>query len=74
MGRDRGLRMAAQRTIEIPESVFFSAQTLDELEDWLAANNPAFIEQMRKMREEDLAGKGKDLSEILKKWPIKSKS
>jgi len=66
--------MPVQRTIEIPESVFFSAQTLEELEDWLAAHNPAFIEQMRRMREEDKAGKGKDLSEILKKWPIKSKS
>ena len=65
--------MAPERTIESPESVFFSAQTLDELEDWLAAHSPGFLAQMRAIREgEDQAAKGKDLSEILKRWPIKS--
>jgi hypothetical protein len=65
--------MSSERTIEIPESVLLSAQTLDELEDWLAANNPAFVAEMRRIRtEEDLAGKGEPLSEILKRWPTKS--
>ena len=60
--------MSSRRTLEIPESVFFSAQTLDELEDWLAANNPRFIARMRRIRqEEDLAGKGKALPEVLKR-------
>ncbi len=55
-------------TIEIPESVLISAQSLDELEDWLAANNPAFLERMRRIRhDEDLAGQGKDLKELLQR-------
>ncbi len=63
--------MSEMRTIEIPESVLISAQTLDELGDWLSAHNPKFLEQMRRIRqEEDIAEKGRDLSEILKQWPI----
>ena len=63
--------MAQTRTIPIPEGVLLSAQSLDDLEDWLTANDPAFVERMRRIRkDEDLADKGKDLGEILKKWPI----
>ena len=64
--------MPESRTIEIPESVLISAQSLDDVEDWLASRDPEFIERMRRIRDdEDLAGQGKDLSEILKRWPIK---
>lgn len=60
-------------TIEIPESVLISAQSLDDIEDWLAANNPAFLERMRRIRhDEDLVGQGKDLKELLQRWPIES--
>jgi hypothetical protein len=53
-------------TIEIPESVLISAQTLDDLEDWLAARNPAFLERIRRIRnDEDLADRGKDLPALL---------
>ncbi|MDY7010594.1 MAG: hypothetical protein SVV80_07565 [Planctomycetota bacterium] len=63
--------MSEVRTVEIPESVLASAQTLDELGDWLSAHNPNFLEQMRRIHEaEDIAEKGKDLTEILKQWPI----
>ena len=63
--------MPQTRMIEIPESVFLSAESLDDLEDWLAANNPAFVERMRRIRkEEDLAEKGTDLTELLKRWPV----
>ena len=65
--------MSQTRTIEIPESVLISAETLSDLEDWLAAHDPEFLERMRRIRtDEDLAGQGKDLSEILKRWPIDS--
>jgi hypothetical protein len=65
--------MAQTRTIPIPESVLLSAESLDELEDWLSANDPKFVAEMRRIRkDEDLAGKGKDLGEILKRWPIES--
>ncbi len=63
--------MSETRTIEIPESVLISAQTLDDLGDWLAIHNPQFLDRMRHIRDdEDTAEKGKDLTEILKRWPI----
>ncbi|MEN6450905.1 MAG: hypothetical protein ABFC96_10470 [Thermoguttaceae bacterium] len=63
--------MQAQRTVEIPQSVMISAQTLDDLEDWLAANDPEFLSEVRRIRnEEDVAGEGKDITEVLKRWPI----
>ncbi len=63
--------MSEPRTIEIPESVLASAQTLDDLGDWLASHNPQFLDQVRRIRkEQDLAEKGSDLTEILKRWPI----
>ncbi|MBM4035113.1 MAG: MoaD/ThiS family protein [Planctomycetes bacterium] len=63
--------MAATRTTAIPETVLLSAQTLDDLEDWLAANDPAFLQRMRRIRnDEDVAGQGKDLEGILERWPV----
>ena len=63
--------MQDQRTVEIPQTVLVSAQSLDDLEDWLAAHDPAFLGEVRRIRnEEDLAGKGKDIAEVLKRWPI----
>jgi hypothetical protein len=65
--------MSSQHTVEIPQSVLVSAHSLDDLEDWLSANDPAFLEEVRRIRnEEDLAGGGKDFTEVLKRWPIES--
>ena len=65
--------MSRTRTVEIPESVFLSAQTLDDIEDWLSAHNPELLSRLRRIRDdEDTAGKGKDLSEILQRWPTES--
>jgi len=65
--------VASRRAVEIPESVLVTAQSLDDLEDWLAAQNPRFLARMRRIRDsEDLSQAGKDLSEILKRWPTKS--
>lgn len=61
------------RTIQIPEDVLLTAESLDDLEDWLSANDPAFIAEIRRIREdEDLAGRGTDLTELLQRWPIGS--
>ena len=63
--------MQTDRTVEIPQSVLISAQSLDDLEDWLAANNPDFLSGIRRIRdEENIAGSGKDIAEVLKRWPI----
>ena len=65
--------MAGPGVIEIPKSVLASAQTRAELEDWLAAHDPEFLAEMRRIRnDEDLAEQGKDLGEILKQWPTES--
>lgn len=65
--------MSPQRTVEIPQSVLISAQILDDPEDWLAAHDLEFLDQIRRIRnDEDLTGRGKDLEEILKRWPIES--
>ena len=65
--------MQLERTVEIPQSVLVSAQSLDDLEDWLTANNPEFLDEVRRIRnEEDIAGSGKNLAEVLKRWPIES--
>ena len=63
--------MQSQRTVEIPQSVLMSAEGLDDVEDWLAAHDPAFLGEVRRIRnEEDLAGRGKDIAEVLERWPI----
>ncbi len=65
--------MSVPQNVEIPKSVLATAQSIDELEDWLLANNPAAVEDLRRIRrEQDLDGHGKNLSEILKRWPTKS--
>ena len=46
-------------TVEIPKQVLASLETLDELYDWLTAQNPAIMEELREARQEDLAGKFK---------------
>jgi hypothetical protein len=67
------LTASSQPTVNIPQSVLVSAQSLDDLEDWLSANNPAFLDEVRRIRnEEDLADEGKELTEVLKRWPIES--
>ncbi len=67
--------MPQTRTISLSESVLFSAQGRDDLSevwtrsgaDWPGAHNPRFLDRMRRIRnEEDLAEKGKDLTEVLR--------
>ncbi len=46
-------------TVAIPTTVLESVDTLDELEDWLMANNPRVMRELKKARQDDLAGKFK---------------
>ena len=58
--------------IEIPEAVWDSAETKEEIEDWLLVNNPKVLRQLRHVRtQEDLAGRGTTLSALARKWNIK---
>jgi hypothetical protein len=57
--------------LEIPTVVRESAETKEELEDWLLSQNPKLIRQLRRIRrKEDLAGKGKSLHEMVRQWQI----
>ena len=55
-----------EEVIVFPKSVFETAETKEELEDWLLTQNPEFIKKLRKARKDDLTGKGKDWEEIKK--------
>jgi len=59
-------------TIAIPKTVLNSAETLEDIEDWLISQNPEFIKELRRIRkEEDLKEKGETLQSLCKKWNIK---
>jgi len=45
--------------VEIPVEVLSSVETLDELQDWLTAQNPQIIDELREARRQDLAGEFK---------------
>jgi hypothetical protein len=46
-------------TVEIPSAVLASVETLDELQDWLTAQNRSVIAELRAARREDVAGEFK---------------
>jgi hypothetical protein len=66
-----GIAKVKEKKIEIPLSVFDTAQTKEELEDWLLAHDPDFIKRMRKAQKEFAEGKGKDWETIKKELCIK---
>lgn len=66
--------LAAKRKSDVvvfPASVFETADTKEDLEDWLLAQDAAFIKKMRKARKDDLQGKGKDWGVLKKELCIK---
>lgn len=60
-----------QHVLKIPVHVFESANSKEDLEDWLMANDPVFIKEMRQLKAEALADKGRPLAEVTKKWDTK---
>jgi hypothetical protein len=44
-------------TVEIPLKVLESVDTLDELEDWLTAQNPRVMRELKQARRDDQAGR-----------------
>jgi hypothetical protein len=49
----------AKDTVEIPVPVLSSIETLDELQDWLTAQTPQIVAELRDVRRQDLAGEFK---------------
>lgn len=55
-----------KKTVTFPLNVFETANSKEDLEDWLLAQNPEFIKRMRKAKKDDLEGRGKDWEDIKK--------
>jgi hypothetical protein len=63
----------ASEVIEIPKQVLASIETLDELYDWLTAQNPGIMAELREARQEDLKGQFKAWQPRHVSWPTGSK-
>lgn len=59
------------KVVSFPLSVFETADTKEDLEDWLLSQNRDFMKRMRKAREDDIKGKGKDWGLLKKESCIK---
>lgn len=57
--------------ISFPVSIFETADTKEDLEDWLLAQDVEFTRKMNKARKDDIEGKGKDWRQIKKELCIK---
>ncbi len=63
--------MGKVEMVSIPKTTLETAETLEDLEDWLLSRNPEFIKELRRIRrEEDLEGKGISVENLAKKWHI----
>jgi hypothetical protein len=73
MKRENDMPITKQKTekVTFPLSVFETADTKEDLEDWLLAQNAEFIKRMRKARQDDLQGKGKEWNSFKKELCIK---
>jgi len=65
------LNKRKKETVTVPLSVFETADTKEDLEDWLLSQNPEFIKRMRKARQDDARGKGKSWGSLKKELCIK---
>ncbi len=66
-----GLLKRNKETVTFPLSVFETADTKEDLEDWLLSRDPEFIKKIRKARQEDLLGKGKSWESLKRELCIK---
>lgn len=57
--------------IAFPVSIFETADTKEDLEDWLLAQDAEFLRKMKKARKDDVEGKGKDWRQLKKDLCIK---
>ena len=61
-------RAEGKSVIEIPKGVWETAETKEDIEDWLLTRNAKLVRQLRRIRRhEDLAGRGKTLGEVARR-------
>jgi hypothetical protein len=72
-GRRNDMPLVKRKSAEVtfPLSVFETADTKEDLEDWLLSQNPEFIRKMRKARRDDILGKGKSWESVKRELCIK---
>jgi hypothetical protein len=68
---DMPLTKMKSEEVTFPLSVFETADTKEDLEDWLLSQDPEFIRKMRKARREDILGKGKSWGSLKRELCIK---
>jgi len=59
------------KEVTFPLSVFETADTKEDLEDWLLSQDSEFINKMRKARREDILGKGKSWGSLKRELCIR---
>jgi len=62
----------SKETVEIPVPVLSSVENLDELLDWLTAQNPKIVAELREARRQDLAGEFQEWKPRHVQWPSES--
>ena len=62
-----------KETIEIPVPVLSSVESLDELLEWLTAQNPRIMAELREARRQDVAGEFRVWEPRHAPWPTESK-
>lgn len=61
-------KTTAKNVLEIPRKVWETAETKENIEDWLLAHNPKLVKQLLRIRcHEDLTGQGKALDEVARR-------
>jgi hypothetical protein len=63
----------AKDVVEIPVPVLSSIETLDELQDWLTAQNPQIVAELREARRQDLTGEFRTWEPRHVPWPTELK-
>jgi len=65
-------KVDAKGVIQIPQEVWETAETKEDIEDWLLARNAKLVRQLRRIRrDEDLGGRGQRLRDVARRWNIK---
>ncbi len=60
-----------EKVVVIPIDIFETAESKEDLEDWLLSQNADFITKMREARRDDLRNSGKNWETIKKELCIK---
>ena len=69
--KEKQISYQTGNTITIPIEVFETAESKEEIEDWLLAHDPEFIKRMLKARKNDIEGKGIPWEQVKAKLNIK---